>query len=145
MQTYLLDSALKILIYASIEHRKVAHKEQGLKLFLNNYCTIKMNTARRAGHTHAVAVAARMFSRPIVMAPNEMIGRGLINLVKNDDKIMFFSAEAMARGSAIGYDCDAILVDCAFGLSSRQKEHIEDHALAYLPKHSDTFCLAYVG
>lgn len=103
-----------------------------------------MSTSRRAGHTHAIASAARMFSRPIVMAPSEMIGRTLVELVKNDDKIMFFSAEAMARNSARGYDCDAILVDCAFGLSSRQKEHIENHALACLPHHADSFCLVYV-
>ena len=148
MQTYLLDSALKILIYASIEHRKNFFRQfSETKMdrgILNNYCTVRMSTARGGGHTHAVAEAARMFAKPIVMSPSEGIGRRLLELVKDDDKIMFFSAEAMARGSARGYDCDAILVDCAFGLSSRQIEHVEYHALACLPKHGDTFCLVYV-
>lgn len=152
---HLLDSALKILIQASLEERKYSRGLDG-KRFLNEYCTIKMSTARRAGHSHALLNIAMLFEKPMIATPtkfmldqleevwNTLWDESWKRMALLSRQARFVSAESMARGTARVIDCDAILVDCAFGLSTRQREAIEDHASAVLPMHTDTFCLVYV-
>jgi len=154
---HLLDSALKILIQASLEERKAADPSlNGSKSFLNEYCTIKMSTARRAGHSHALLNVAMLFENPMIVTPTRFMLEQLEEVWHTlwDDSwkrmtnlsrlARFVSAESMARGTARGIDCDAILVDCAFGLSTRQREAVEDQAEAVLSRHLETFCLIYI-
>lgn len=162
-RSYHLGHALGLLIEASLECREFAPLSRGLissdgsrdlqtswKSHLDQYCTITMGTARRAGHTTAlVKTAKEFFSKPLFVTPNEVMLRNITSVI--DDlglkeglkEAKFKTAEQIKRNYARGVDCDAILVDCAFGVSAGQRKAIEEHALAVLPKHPD-FCLIYV-
>jgi len=142
MDTYLLGSALKIMIYASIEvrerHPDWFDKEKVDENFLRDYCSVHMRTSRRTGHSHAIYEAARIFKNPIFLFPSERQAMDNIQIYPKD---RFRSAGSHLRG----IDCDSIFVDCGFALSDKQRNNVEDLALGNLPLHRNTFCLAYVG
>jgi len=151
-RSYHLSHALSLLIEASLECREFASLRASIKDkgYLDQYCTITMGTSRRAGHTTALVKAAKgFFSKPLFVTPNEGMLQNIKDVVddlglKEDMKeAKFVSAEQIKRSYARGIDCDAILVDMAFGLSSGQREAIREHAMACLPSHPD-FCLIYV-
>lgn len=103
-----------------------------------------MSTARGAGHTNAIALVAKSFSRPMIIAPTKEMLKIARLAAGSYDGISFFSVEQISRGISRGANCDSMFVDCSFFLSSRQKEMVEEHALTYLPMNKDKFCLVYV-
>ena len=141
-----LGHVLSLLVESSLERRKFAALYSSIKnrAYLDQYCTIRMGTARGSGHTTAlVQVAKEYFSKPLFVTPNVMMSN-CVKGIAGDMRLEganFMSVEQVKRSFA--RDCDAILVDCAFMLSNGQRDAIEEHAMACLPGHPD-FCLIYV-
>jgi len=112
--------------------------------FLNQFCTIRMATARGSGHTTSLMSVSRLFVKPIVLFPNVAMADHVLkrSLVMNADG-MYLSVRQLDQ--ARGVDYDAILVDCSFLLSPKEMDDIKMMCLAGLPAHPERFCLVLVG
>lgn len=113
-------------------------------LFLNNYCTIKLGTARGSGHTTALLSATRLFTLPIVLFPNVSMAHHALRFScpKNDNaRLLSFRQLNYARG----LDYDSIMVDCSFMLGSSELNSITGMCTARLSRCPERFCLIFVG
>jgi len=144
-----LEHALAILIEASIKTRaelRAPWTTSSPKAFLDQFCTIRMSSSRRAGHSTAIIrMAATLFDNPIITAPSVSIVRHVereaeATLGTRQSKITFLPIVNFR--SQRGKECDAIFVDCAFLMSAKDTREVEELALSSLSNRN--FCLVYV-
>lgn len=143
---YHVEYALKILVEASWRNRQLVIRDALTSpMFLNEYCTIRMSTARRSGHTSSLLSVSRLFKSPIVLFPNVSMAD---HVLKRDDVCRNLNGKYLSfrqLDHARGYDYDAILVDCAFMLGSGDLERVKQMCSACLTRYQERFCLVLVG
>jgi len=162
---YHVEYALKVLIEASWRGREHELKQfrqpsevkvDGLEkpfpitsrvdpmIFLNNYCTVKMGTARRSGHTTALLSATRLFTLPIVLFHNaSMADLAIDSTCPKNENARFLSFRQLNQARGLEYD--AIMVDCSFLLGGKDMQEITSMCMATLPRFPGRFCLILVG
>lgn len=114
------------------------------------FCTIKMTTSRRAGHTTAICKAAlEHFKRAAILSYNQnmnsrtrVVFRNVVNKypidnvitkdtsdtieVNHDNKYFFYSIGQIDHISELKGSVEAVFVDCAFMLSKEKTDKIYD-------------------
>lgn len=128
--------------------------------FLKEFCTVKMCTARRSGHSTAIArLCCEYFNKAILFCHNQQTAENLhlqfrpyvnnitkelkdfIELNNGESKYHFFSTGNL-QGTR-GIETEAMIIDCASFMSEKKKEEIEDLAIVYL-RPPAPFFLIYV-
>lgn len=123
--------AMQLLIGAAKEVQKtfIDNKSNhvSIKAFLKNFCTIKVCSARRSGHSTAIIKSAVDFERPLILFPNDDMAKNLKKVAKNlypkESKKMTFCS----INSKIGYNqinADVVFVDCTSLLSSTKIDEL---------------------
>ena len=114
------------------------------------YCTIRMTTSRRAGHTTAICKSAlEYFERAAILSYNQNMSkrtkdvfRNIVNKypidnvitkdtsdiieVNHDNKYFFYSMGQINHLSELTGSVEAVFVDCAFMLSKEKTDKIYD-------------------
>ena len=153
--------ALKNLVDNSWYMQTQAYEEglhQNCSSFLNEFCTVKMCTARRSGHSTAmVRLCCEYFNKAVIFLPTEKmidnIGQLFRPYVDNitdqrRSRISINNGESEYHictntNQIRGVEAEAIFVDCASFISSAKMEDIEAVAKGCL-RPPAPFFLIYV-
>lgn len=94
------------------------------KLWLNEHCTIKLGTYRRAGHTTSAIYLSKYYKKVLYIST---LKNNLKNLkVPDDTSITLRNYNYLTSDSIRSTDYDIIILDPVSLLSSKQLESIKD-------------------
>jgi hypothetical protein len=135
--------ALKLLVENCVrlqEHESNKHNEQH---FLREFCTVRMATSRRAGHSTAAKQIMERFANPQLVCINEMQKRYAIKHgVKKGQCVATTENLNTLKGM---HDVDAIIVDCAHSHAYRELREDDLYRLAASIRRDFPFCMIFIG
>ena len=148
-----LYSALKSLVSASL----VAQSEQLLieerrigGSYLHDFCTVKMSTARRTGHTEAMIwTAMEMFQDPIFIVVHKDRSDFLAKTLHRECDIPFSDCRSMVYNVSdlprrtMGLRPDSVFVDNASTMTVSDLNKIYELSVSGLSGHN-RFCLVLI-
>ena len=122
--------------------------------YWKEFCTVRMQTARRSGHTMSICrVAHEYFRKALILTYNldvahrtkkrfENINEAHIlkttNRIESGDSKYYFESINSFEGCR-GLDFEAVFVDCAFMLSKQKEDKIYNALAPSMARHSEKF------
>ena len=147
------EAALNSLVASSLFFQKkdvaILERERNIESYVCNFCTIKMKTSRRSGHTTSMIwVGQEFFSNPLFVGANQGITKNIERMISSICEISTYDAKNMVRNVNIidgtSYSPDAIFVDEVSFLSQKNNDDILRFAVRCAKNH-DKFCLVLIG
>jgi hypothetical protein len=137
--------ALKLLVENCIrlqEHE--FNKNNNEQHFLREFCTVRMATSRRAGHSTAAKMIMERFANPQLVCVNEVQKRYAIERgVKKGQCVATTENLNALKGM---HDVDAVIVDCAHSHVYRELREDDLYYLAASIRRRDfPFCMIFIA
>lgn len=124
--------------------------------YWKEFCTVRMYTARRSGHTTSICkVAHEYFRKALILAYNldsaqkiketfENINVDKAHILKTTNRVesldsKYYFESINSFENCRGLDFEAVFVDCAFMLSKQKEDKIYNILAPSMAKHSEKF------
>ena len=131
--------------------------ENLIKSYCREFCTVRLQTARRSGHTIALCkIAHEYFHKALILAPNNNMSQrirrsfpnvcGVVGSVRNLDHVIrvdnaeeYYFGTTNSMDHLRGFEFEAVLVDCAFMLSKKKEDSIYDNFAPSMARYPERF------
>lgn len=147
-------SALKLLYMNSLEAQSLTHARHLRSIdtlaHAKEFATIKMQTARRTGHSYAIAkLFENLENNWMVISPNRAMSKNIYNICRNEINmpckkhdlyqlrynnlsIFFEATPAINLIKFRGYNFRGVIVDCSFNLKKSEENKIYHDFLPFM-------------